>query len=135
MYKNELYHHGILGQRWGIRRFQRKDGSLTSSGKKRYSDNGDSEHKKSRNKKVAIAAGITAGATIAAASVYLTAKNRKSKAMSVIKEMSDKRGAEIRQNAQRGMEFMNRTMSRQNSAMNSANAAFDVLNRTANKFK
>lgn len=29
----ELYHHGILGQRWGIRRFQNKDGTLTSVGR------------------------------------------------------------------------------------------------------
>lgn len=28
-------HHGILGQKWGIRRFQNKDGSLTSAGKAR----------------------------------------------------------------------------------------------------
>lgn len=34
---NELEHHGILGMKWGIRRFQNKDGSLTSAGKKRYS--------------------------------------------------------------------------------------------------
>lgn len=33
---NELYHHGILGQKWGIRRFQNPDGSLTEAGKKRY---------------------------------------------------------------------------------------------------
>ena len=32
----ELYHHGILGMHWGIRRYQNKDGSLTSAGKKRY---------------------------------------------------------------------------------------------------
>jgi hypothetical protein len=32
-YSKELYHHGILGQRWGFRRFQNKDGSLTSAGK------------------------------------------------------------------------------------------------------
>ena len=32
----ELYHHGILGMHWGIRRFQNKDGSLTAEGKKRY---------------------------------------------------------------------------------------------------
>ena len=31
-----LAHHGILGQKWGIRRFQNKDGSLTTAGKKRY---------------------------------------------------------------------------------------------------
>lgn len=35
---NELTHHGIKGQKWGIRRFQKKDGGLTSAGKKRYSD-------------------------------------------------------------------------------------------------
>jgi len=29
-----LYHHGIKGQKWGVRRFQNKDGSLTSAGKK-----------------------------------------------------------------------------------------------------
>lgn len=31
----ELYHHGIKGQKWGVRRFQNEDGTLTSAGKKR----------------------------------------------------------------------------------------------------
>ena len=53
---NELYHHGIKGQKWGVRRFQRKDGTLTSAGKKRYnndsaknkaSDDDESTHNKS----------------------------------------------------------------------------------------
>lgn len=35
-YRDELYHHGIRGQKWGVRRFQNADGSLKSAGKARY---------------------------------------------------------------------------------------------------
>lgn len=37
MEENTLYHHGIKGMRWGIRRYQNPDGTLTAKGKKRYS--------------------------------------------------------------------------------------------------
>lgn len=33
---SELYHHGIKGQKWGVRRYQNDDGSLTEAGKRRY---------------------------------------------------------------------------------------------------
>ena len=32
---NEMYHHGIKGMKWGLRRYQNKDGSLTPAGRKR----------------------------------------------------------------------------------------------------
>lgn len=35
-YTNELYHHGIKGQEWGVRRFQNSDGTLTEEGLRRY---------------------------------------------------------------------------------------------------
>ena len=38
-FSGELYHHGIKGQKWGVRRFQNTDGTLTAAGKERYSKN------------------------------------------------------------------------------------------------
>lgn len=99
---DELYHHGILGMKLGIRRFQNKNGSLTSAGKKRYddSDGGSATKKKSNHrlkleekyqaqgmtpKQAALAAdkriktekiiAITAGITIAAATAYAVNKH------------------------------------------------------------
>lgn len=36
----ELYHHGVKGQKWGVRRYQNKDGTLTNAGKKRIQESG-----------------------------------------------------------------------------------------------
>lgn len=47
---NELYHYGILGQKWGIRRFQNKDGSLTPAGQKRLEKKDASWAKKKSDK-------------------------------------------------------------------------------------
>lgn len=54
-WREELYHHGILGQKWGVRRYQNIDGSYTSAGKKRreyQSTNLRSAIAKSKNAKV-----------------------------------------------------------------------------------
>ena len=44
--KDELYHHGIKGQKWGIRRWQNEDGSLTSAGREHYGYIGDIRNRK-----------------------------------------------------------------------------------------
>lgn len=36
MDNNTLAHHGVLGMKWGVRRYQNKDGTLTAQGQKRY---------------------------------------------------------------------------------------------------
>ncbi len=36
MDNNYLQHHGIMGMKWGVRRYQNRDGTLTNAGKKRY---------------------------------------------------------------------------------------------------
>lgn len=41
-----LYHHGIKGQRWGVRRYQNADGSVTAAGAKRYYTNGNEGQQK-----------------------------------------------------------------------------------------
>lgn len=53
-----LYHHGIKGQRWGVRRYQNRDGTLTDKGRKRQrssdsaqtSDDTGNNHKSSKSK-------------------------------------------------------------------------------------
>lgn len=46
---NNLQHHGIKGQKWGVRRFQKKGGGLTPAGKQRYSG----DERRAQMKKIA----------------------------------------------------------------------------------
>lgn len=47
---SELYHHGIKGQKWGIRRYQNPDGSLTPEGRKKLRQFKSTETAEARNK-------------------------------------------------------------------------------------
>lgn len=48
---DELYHHGIKGQKWGRRRFQNEDMTWTAAGKERYGSASDGGHKASSKEK------------------------------------------------------------------------------------
>jgi hypothetical protein len=76
MNKTYLVHHGIKGQRWGVRRFQNDDGTLTPAGEKRYGTVENMERVRSRNKKIMIGVGV---ASAVAGTAYLINRNRKLK--------------------------------------------------------
>lgn len=84
IFTDELCHHGIKGQRWGIRRYRNEDGSLTNDGKERYSDK---NKKRDTAKKVAIGVGITG---VVALGAYVVHKNRQ-----YIRNKASKRQIEI----------------------------------------
>lgn len=48
----QLFHHGVKGQKWGVRRYQNTDGSLTPAGKKRYSSREERKAKSAQKKEI-----------------------------------------------------------------------------------
>ena len=73
---NELQHFGIKGMKWGVRRYQNKDGSLTPAGKKRYDESDEEREKKEKSKKTKAK---VATAVVATAAVATTAAVNKDK--------------------------------------------------------
>lgn len=88
----QLYHYGIPGMRWGVRRYQNYDGSLTALGQKRYG--GDANPQESINKRVSAdysnvkAASKDASSISKSASSIVRRSNQKKKIYTVTKEQA-----------------------------------------------
>lgn len=108
IHRDELYHHGIKGQRWGVRRFQNPDGSVTPAGADRYyvgddkgthnsKDNSKPKKKLSKGAKIAIGvAAVTAATTVA---VLATRKYNSEK--KILDQVLSKHGASIINSSQK----------------------------------
>lgn len=89
-YPNELYHHGIKGQKWGVRRFQNEDGSVTPAGAERYYE-GDGTSNASKKKGLSdgqkkalkVGAAVVGTAAVAAGAVYVAKKYKNLKLSSI----------------------------------------------------
>lgn len=118
MEENELYHHGVKGQKWGVRNYQNEDGTLTEEGKERYLDpktgkvdynkmladresaekqqNQEKSDKEAKaQKRKLIGAAIVAG--VAGLIIYNKVKKSKEHAAEVEKEAFDKRLKELQE--------------------------------------
>ena len=112
LYSNELSHHGIKGQKWGVRRYQNEDGSLTNAGQKRYGISG------------AIAKKVAAGVAIAGAAAlttYALANPRTRQALlDKMKEVSPKVKDFVTENGKKAVKSLGDSAKKAGKAMTDA---------------
>ena len=89
---NELQHFGIKGMKWGVRRYQNKDGSLTPAGKKRYDESDEEREKKEKSKKTKAKVATAAVATAAVATTAAMNKDKIKKGMDFINTNKPSKG-------------------------------------------
>lgn len=89
---NELQHFGIKGMKWGVRRYQNKDGSLTPAGKKRYDESDEEREKKEKSKKTKVKVATAAVATAAVATTAAMNKDKIKKGVDFVNANKPSKG-------------------------------------------
>lgn len=126
VYETSLTHHGIKGQKWGVRRYQNKDGTLTRAGKSRYKESSSEKKIMSDSTKKKIVAGAAVGATaILAAYAISDPRARKivtsmaSKSFDAVKTVatSDKTKEFVKKTGDKAVQTLSKSASRVGNAM------------------
>ena len=84
---SELMHYGILGMKWGVRRYQNRDGSYTAAGKKRRRSGASSKSNQNDAKSRKIKKAVIVGAAVTAAALAAYGGYRVSKEVKLNKKI------------------------------------------------
>ena len=113
MRNRTLTHHGIKGQKWGVRRYRNSDGSLTAAGKKRYRSNGKAENTERAKKIAKTIAGVAVGVGVSyAGAKFAASPSARAAAGKVIDKVSSLKAKDVTQTMDSVTDLYSKTLGR-----------------------